>query len=59
MPTAHLSIATGRDPAMRYRLYPAALLALALCLAGCSGNYKFNDADYRPLGDPHVENRGN
>ncbi|MNP76592.1 hypothetical protein D3C76_1738580 [compost metagenome] len=59
MPTAHLSIATGRESAMRHRLYPAALLALALCLAGCSGNYKFSDDDYRPLGDPHVENRGN
>jgi len=59
MPTAHLPIATGREPAMRHRLYPAALLALALCLAGCSGNYKFSDDEYRPLGDPHVENRGN
>ncbi len=59
MSTAHLPIATGREPAMRHCLYPAALLALALCLAGCSGNYKFSDADYRPLGDPHVENRGN
>ncbi|MNR45574.1 hypothetical protein D3C85_1644370 [compost metagenome] len=44
---------------MKYRYWPAALLALALCLAGCSGNYKFSDDDYRPLGDPHVENRGN
>ena len=59
MPTAHLPLSAGREFAMLHRLYPAALLALALCLAGCSGNYKFNDADYRPLGDPHVENRGN
>ncbi len=44
---------------MKYRYRPTALLALALCLAGCSGNYKFSDDDYRPLGDPHVENRGN
>ncbi|MDF5809020.1 type VI secretion protein [Pseudomonas aeruginosa] len=26
--------------------------------AGCSGNYKFNDGDYRPLGDPQAVNRG-
>ncbi|GBL59591.1 hypothetical protein SAMN05216577_1539 [Pseudomonas citronellolis] len=39
----------------------AALLTLAvlLGLAGCSGNYKFNDKDYRPLGDPQTLNRGN
>ncbi|WP_260958444.1 type VI secretion protein [Pseudomonas citri] len=24
---------------------------------GCSGNYKFNDAGYRPLGDPQAVNR--
>ncbi|WP_025166589.1 hypothetical protein [Pseudomonas taeanensis] len=41
------------------RYYPAALLALALCLTGCSGNYKFSDDDYRPLGDPQAETRGN
>ncbi|MBF3202655.1 type VI secretion protein, partial [Pseudomonas aeruginosa] len=23
-----------------------------------SGNYKFNDGDYRPLGDPQAVNRG-
>ncbi len=36
---------------MPVRHWPAVLLALAvLCgLAGCSGNYKFNDGDYRPL----------
>lgn len=44
---------------MRPLYRSAALLALALCLAGCSGNYKFSDDDYRPLGDPHVVNRGN
>ena len=43
---------------MPSRLYPAALLALALCLAGCSGNYKFSDDDYRPLGEPPMEKRG-
>ena len=40
---------------MRKRFWPTALL---LCLAACSGNYKFSDADYRPLGEPPVENRG-
>ncbi|WXL25707.1 type VI secretion protein [Ectopseudomonas mendocina] len=33
------------------------LLALAILLAGCSGNYKFNDDEYRPLGDPQVVKR--
>jgi|TARA_R110000796_G_scaffold79262_1_gene176304 type IV pilus biogenesis protein CpaD/CtpE len=30
------------------------LLALALTalLAGCAGNHKFDDDEYRPLGDP-------
>ncbi|WP_308724982.1 type VI secretion protein [Metapseudomonas otitidis] len=38
-----------------------ALASLALCiaLAGCSGNYKFDDGDYRPLGTPQILNRGN
>lgn len=29
-----------------------------LGLAGCNGNYKFNDDQYRPLGEPQVVNRG-
>ena len=32
--------------------------ALALVLAGCTGNYKFSDDQYRPLGDPQAEKRG-
>lgn len=39
--------------------YPAALLALALALTGCSGNYKFSDDQYRPLGEPQAAQRGN
>ena len=39
--------------------YPAALLALAVLLSACTGNYKFSDADYRPLGEPQAETRGN
>ncbi len=35
-----------------------ALLVLALALAGCAGNYKFSDDQYRPLGDPQALNRG-
>nr|WP_275973339.1 type VI secretion protein [Pseudomonas marianensis] len=35
------------------------LLAASLALAGCSGNYKFNDDDYRPLGDPQASTRRN
>ncbi|UCO98898.1 type VI secretion protein [Metapseudomonas lalkuanensis] len=37
----------------------ALVLAVLSCLAGCGGNYKFNDKDYRPLGDPQTVNRGN
>lgn len=39
----------------------ATLLALVVmtCLAGCSGNYKYNDKDYRPLGDPQTVNPSN
>jgi hypothetical protein len=38
----------------------AALLMFVVlfALVGCSGNYKFNDRDYRPLGDPQAVNRG-
>lgn len=43
---------------MLKRYYPAALLVLALCLGACSSNYKYSDADYRPLGDPAAVNRG-
>jgi len=45
-----------RMPLPRYTL---ALLALALCLTGCSGNYKFSDDQYRPLGEPEAVQRGN
>lgn len=31
---------------------------LFIVLGGCSGNYTFNDSDYRPLGDPEAVNRG-
>lgn len=62
-PGARLSAASAPfhgDSLMPVRHWPAVLLALAvLCgLAGCSGNYKFNDGDYRPLGDPQAVNRG-
>lgn len=45
---------------MIVRHWSATLLTLliACCLGGCSGNYKFNDDTFRPLGDPHVVNRG-
>jgi hypothetical protein len=32
---------------------------LLMALAGCSGNYKYSDDEYRPLGDPQVTNRDN
>ncbi|CAH0128955.1 type VI secretion protein [Pseudomonas brassicacearum] len=33
-------------------------LLVSFALGGCSGNYKFNDSGYRPLGDPQAVNRG-
>ena len=39
--------------------YPTALLVLALSLSACTGNYKFSDDEYRPLGDPQAQTRGN
>ncbi len=45
---------------MSVRHWQAVLLPLVVlyALVGCSGNYKFNDAAYRPLGDPQAFNRG-
>jgi hypothetical protein len=40
------------------RYYALALLA-ALALSACTGNYKFSDDEYRPLGDPQAQTRGN
>jgi hypothetical protein len=44
---------------MKKRYYTLALLALALCLTACTGNYKFSDDEYRPLGEPQAQTRGN
>lgn len=35
------------------------LLALAVLLTGCTGNYKYSDDQYRPLGEPQAVKRGN
>jgi hypothetical protein len=48
-----------KDRLMHRYTATAALLALALCLTACSGNYKFNDDEYRPLGEPQAVKRGN
>ncbi|MCO7520308.1 MULTISPECIES: YgdI/YgdR family lipoprotein [Pseudomonas] len=44
---------------MFHRHWRGTLLALvcAFALAGCAGNYKFDDDSYRPLGDPQALNR--
>ncbi|KRW61206.1 hypothetical protein [Pseudomonas sp. TTU2014-080ASC] len=42
---------------MRSPYYAITLLTALLLLAGCSGNYKFNDDEYRPLGDPQAVKR--
>lgn len=33
-------------------------LLLLFSLSGCTGNYVFSDADYRPMGDPASVKRG-
>lgn len=45
---------------MSFRHWQATVLTLVLFygLGGCNGNYKFNDDQYRPLGDPQAVNRG-
>lgn len=45
---------------MSVRLRQAVLVSLiaAIGLSGCAGHYKFNDHEYRPLGDPQTVNRG-
>ena len=41
------------------RFHPWQVVVLALCvLSGCNANYVFDDADYRPLGDPQAVRRG-
>ncbi len=34
-------------------------LGAIFSLSACSGNYKFSDDEYRPLGDPQAVNRNN
>lgn len=46
---------------MPVRPWQSALLILivSFSVVGCSGtHYKFNDSEYRPLGDPQAINRG-
>lgn len=50
----HSLIATRGERPMSH-LLTISLLAVLLGLAGCSGNYKSSDDDYRPLGDPQAE----
>jgi hypothetical protein len=47
-------------PLMSVRHWQSVLLTMVVAcgLGGCSGNYTFNDAAYRPLGDPQAINRG-
>lgn len=42
---------------MPLRPWQAVVLVLFL-LSGCNANYVFDDADYRPLGDPQATRRG-
>ncbi|EWC42426.1 type VI secretion protein [Pseudomonas stutzeri] len=43
---------------MLVRYYALVSLIAAALLAGCTGNYTFDDDHYRPLGDPQALNRG-
>ncbi|WP_252992471.1 type VI secretion protein [Pseudomonas pergaminensis] len=42
---------------MPFHRWQAVVLVLCL-LSGCNANYVFDDADYRPLGDPEAMRRG-
>lgn len=44
---------------MLKHLWPTTLLTLVLSLSACTSNYKFSDDEYRPLGDPQAQTRGN
>ena len=35
-----------------------AMVLVVLLLSGCNANYVFDDADYRPLGEPQLSRRG-
>jgi hypothetical protein len=52
----HTRLQGGNRVPVRY--YALVSLIAAALLAGCSGNYKFDDDHYRPLGDPQALNRG-
>lgn len=39
---------------MKYATLWYVALLLVMSLAGCSANTKFNDDEYRPLGDPQA-----
>jgi hypothetical protein len=49
---------TFGETSMKTLCGPAVLLVLALSLVGCGGNYRFDDHQYRPLGDPQALERG-
>ena len=51
-----LVLSTWENP-MPDRAWRAVVLVLCL-LSGCSANYVFDDADYRPLGDAQATRRG-
>lgn len=57
---AFCALSTYGDLLMSVRHWQAVLLTLVVVvgLGACSGNYKFNDDTYRPLGDPQAVNRG-
>ncbi|GFM79999.1 hypothetical protein PSCICO_00500 [Pseudomonas cichorii] len=43
---------------VRYWLPAVSVLVVIAFLAGCTGHFKFDDDEYRPLGDPDSLNRG-
>jgi len=55
-PCPHTRLQGGNRVPVRY--YALVSLFAAALLTGCTGNYKFNDDHYRPLGDPQALNRG-
>jgi hypothetical protein len=48
----------GREQMLdRNWLIAAFLISALLTVGGCSGNFKYNDDEYRPLGEPATLNR--
>ncbi|WP_339490383.1 type VI secretion protein [Pseudomonas sp. EL_65y_Pfl2_R95] len=44
---------------MKPHFWAITLIAVLMTVAGCTSNFKFNDDEFRPLGDPQADERSN